>query len=130
MYHLAPPDRYLKRARTIVGVIFGGFVVLDVLLFFSIVPEFRERLALQLGLNTMWNAVFLGAIWQRQNWARYVLSVFLLLSVLFGAVVTIPQLLAANVPVPPFLIALLAFHLVALLVIAFNPTIRKFVYSR
>jgi hypothetical protein len=130
MYHLAPPDRYSKRARTIVAILFAGFVVLDVLVFFSALPEFRHRLALQLGLNTMWNAVFLGAMWQRQNWARYLLCFFLLLSVIFGGAVAIPQVLAAKAPFPIMLAVLLAFHLVALLVVAFNPTLRKFLHSR
>lgn len=130
MYHLAPPDRYSKKARTILAAIFALLVVFDVLMIFSSLPEYRARLAIQLGLSTLWSGVFLGAIWCRQNWARYVLCIFLLISVVFGAVVMIPQMLHAKVPIPIILPALLLFHLVALLVIAFNPTIRKFVYSR
>jgi hypothetical protein len=130
MYHLAPPDRYTKRARTIVGLLFAGFLILDVLVLVTARPEFRHDLALQVGLSTMWNAVFLGAIWQRQNWARYVLCFFLLISIAFGALVFIPQLLAANLPIPILLPVFLVFHLVVLLVVAFNPTLRKFVYSR
>jgi hypothetical protein len=130
MYHLAPRDRYSKGARTIVAIVFLGFLIFDGLLLLFTPPEFRGRLALQIGLSTMWNAVFLGAIWQRQNWARYVLCFFLLLSVVFGAGVTIPEYVAAKVPIPPILIVALVFHLTVLLVIAFNPTIRKFVHSR
>lgn len=130
MYHLAPPDRYSKRARTILALIFALFVVFDVLMILSASPEFRHRTAIQLGLNTMWSGVFLGAIWCRQNWARYVLCAFLLLSVVFGAVFVIPQYLHAKVPIPPALPALLVFYLAAMLVIGYNPTIRKFAYSR
>jgi len=130
MYHLAPPDRYSKRARTILASIFALFVVFDVLLIYTSLPEYRQRMAIQLGLNTMWSGVFLWAIWRRQNWARYVLCGFLLLSVVFGAAFVIPQFLHAKVPIPLVLPALLIFHLVAMLVIAYNPTIRKFVYSR
>ena len=130
MYHLAPRDRYAKGARTIVALIFLGFLICDGLFLFFTLPEFRGRLALQLGLSTMWNAVFLGAIWQRQNWARYVLCFFLLLSVVFGVGVTIPEFLEAKLPIPPLLIVTVIFHLAAFLVIAFNPTLRKFVHSR
>lgn len=97
---------------------------------YSAMPEYRHRTAIQLGLNTMWSGVFLWAIWCRQNWARYVLCAFLLLSVVFGAVFVIPQYLHANIPIPPVLPALLVFYLAAMLIIAYNPTIRKFAYSR
>lgn len=130
MYHLAPPDRYQKRARTIVVLLLAGFVACDVVVAVAAPEEIRGRLGLQLALNTMWNAVFLGGIWHRQNWARYVLCFFLLLSIVFGAAVALPQAQTAAGATTPALVFLLLFHLAALGVVAFNPTIRKFVHSR
>jgi|GEM_PF-6470501 hypothetical protein len=130
MYHLAPPDRYTKRARTIVGLILTGFFFFSLLVLLTAPPVFRIDLSLQVGLSMVWNCVLLGAIWQRQNWARYILCLFLVFSTAFGALVVLPQLLAARDSLPFGFLALLGYHPVALLVVGFNPTLRKFLHSR
>lgn len=129
-YYASRISKTARKARIVLIAILAIFVIMDVWVYLATWPELRGKLALQMGLNTMWTTFFLAAIWFGQNWARYVLGFFLMLSVIFGVAVYIPQLVEAKIPVPWILPIMLVFHLIALLVIAFHPDIRKMVHSR
>lgn len=113
-----------------IAIIFAIFLVLNALSIFSTMPEMRHKVAVELGLSLLWTTVFLGAIWQGQNWARYVLGVLLLLSIVYIIFATIPTFFEYKMPLPLMVPIMLVAYLAMFLILTFNKDISKHVHSR
>lgn len=113
-----------------IAVVFAIFLVLNILTCLSVPPESRPKLAVELGLSLLWTAIFLWAVWQGQSWARYVLGVFLLLTIVYRVFATIPQLIEYEIPIPFMIPVMLVADLAIFLILVFNKNISKHVNSR
>lgn len=111
------------KGRIALVVIFLVFRLVDILTFLSVPEEGREHILGNIFISFLWTTVCLVAIWMRKNWARYVLSVLLGLSVFFLFMI-IPDMLSHGRTLPLILPISGAVNLIVIVVLIYLPSLR------
>ena len=107
--------------------IFCAMRASDFLIYFETAPGPKNPLIGSLITSGIWNAVLLVAIWQRQNWARYVLIAFQFLGVI-GASILVPvsvEELPGDNPIIMVMIVMGVLHATIAWCLISSPGIRK-----
>ena len=99
----------------------------DFLIYFETAPGPKDPLVGSLITSGIWNTLLLVAIWQRQNWARYVLIAFQFLGVI-GAIILVPvsvEDLPGDNPIIMVMIVMGLLHATIAWCLISSPGIRK-----
>ncbi len=115
-----------KTGRLILASFYIVYCVIYTATILTIPAESNHQLVGSTIVTMLWTTVLFGAIWQGQNWARYILLALLVVTIAFSLPM-FAEVESAGFHMPPMMWLLILVHVAVFFTLIYSSSIRALV---